>query len=89
MQKGGSEAVAMCGIHERHVCHVGQFGHMQAHTHAAHTRTHVAHWWRTRQLYEKYLETLPHNCYAWTKFAELENSVRKKSGPYTRACART
>lgn len=30
---------------------------------------------RCRKLYEKYLETLPHNCYAWSKFAELENSV--------------
>ena len=30
---------------------------------------------RCRILYEKYLEFMPHNCYAWTKFAELENTV--------------
>ncbi|XP_019166045.1 PREDICTED: crooked neck-like protein 1 [Ipomoea nil] len=30
---------------------------------------------RCRKLYEKYLEWSPENCYAWTKFAELEKSL--------------
>ncbi|XP_068639478.1 uncharacterized protein [Aristolochia californica] len=30
---------------------------------------------RCRILYEKYLEWAPANCYAWTKFAELERSL--------------
>ncbi|KAH0759464.1 hypothetical protein KY290_022957 [Solanum tuberosum] len=30
---------------------------------------------RCRKLYEKYLEWLPENCYAWSKFAELERSL--------------
>ncbi|KAL2252548.1 UNVERIFIED_CONTAM: Crooked neck-like protein 1, partial [Sesamum indicum] len=29
---------------------------------------------RCRKLYEKYLEWSPENCYAWSKFAELERS---------------
>ena len=28
-----------------------------------------------RILYQKYLEWAPANCYAWTKFAELERSL--------------
>ena len=30
---------------------------------------------RCRILYQKYLEWAPANCYAWTKFAELERSL--------------
>lgn len=30
---------------------------------------------RCRKLYEKYLEWSPENCYAWSKFAELERSL--------------
>ncbi len=30
---------------------------------------------RCRRLYEKYLEWAPANCYAWSKFAELERSL--------------
>lgn len=30
---------------------------------------------RCRKLYEKYLEFMPENCYAWSKFAELESSL--------------
>lgn len=30
---------------------------------------------RCRKLYEKYLEWSPENCYAWTKYAELERSL--------------
>ncbi|XP_076935196.1 uncharacterized protein LOC143601773 [Bidens hawaiensis] len=30
---------------------------------------------RCRKLYEKYLEWLPENCYAWSKYAELEISL--------------
>ncbi|MCO5563477.1 hypothetical protein L7F22_017119 [Adiantum nelumboides] len=30
---------------------------------------------RCRTLYEKYLEWAPENCYAWSKFAELEGSL--------------
>lgn len=30
---------------------------------------------RCRKLYEKYLEFMPENCYAWSKFAELETSL--------------
>ncbi|KAF3673383.1 Crooked neck-like protein 1 [Capsicum baccatum] len=30
---------------------------------------------RCRKLYEKYLEWSPENCYAWSKFAELEKSL--------------
>uniref|UniRef100_K4BEH9 Crooked neck protein n=1 Tax=Solanum lycopersicum TaxID=4081 RepID=K4BEH9_SOLLC len=30
---------------------------------------------RCRNLYEKYLECSPENCYAWSKFAELEKSL--------------
>ncbi|KAF9594758.1 hypothetical protein IFM89_034741 [Coptis chinensis] len=29
----------------------------------------------TRTLYEKYLEWAPENCYAWSKYAELERSL--------------
>ncbi|XP_078438951.1 uncharacterized protein LOC144709307 [Wolffia australiana] len=32
---------------------------------------------RVRTLYEKYLEWSPTNCYAWTKFAELEASLNE------------
>eukprot|EP00850_Spirogloea_muscicola_P009940 SM000057S18370 [mRNA] locus=s57:260193:264737:+ [translate_table: standard] len=32
---------------------------------------------RCRTLYEKYLEWSPANCYAWSKFAELERSLRE------------
>ena len=28
-----------------------------------------------RKLYEKYLEWAPENCYAWSKYAELERSL--------------
>lgn len=30
---------------------------------------------RCRKLYEKYLEWAPENCYAWSKYAELEKSL--------------
>lgn len=30
---------------------------------------------RCRKLYEKYLEWSPENCYAWSKYAELEISL--------------
>ncbi|KNA17989.1 hypothetical protein SOVF_074890 [Spinacia oleracea] len=30
---------------------------------------------RCRKIYEKYLEWSPENCYAWTKYAELERSL--------------
>lgn len=30
---------------------------------------------RCRKLYEKYLEWSPENCYAWSKYAELERSL--------------
>ncbi|KAI7990504.1 L-ascorbate peroxidase 2, cytosolic [Camellia lanceoleosa] len=30
---------------------------------------------RCRKLYEKYLECAPENCYAWSKYAELERSL--------------
>ena len=30
---------------------------------------------RCRKLYEKYLEWSPENCYAWSKYAELEKSL--------------
>lgn len=30
---------------------------------------------RCRTLYEKYLEWSPANCYAWSKYAELERSL--------------
>ena len=30
---------------------------------------------RCRKLYEKYLEWAPENCYAWSKYAELERSL--------------
>lgn len=30
---------------------------------------------RCRKLYERYLEWSPENCYAWSKFAELEISL--------------
>lgn len=30
---------------------------------------------RCRRLYEKYLEWSPENCYAWSKYAELERSL--------------
>ena len=30
---------------------------------------------RCRKLYEKYLQFMPENCYAWSKFAELESSL--------------
>jgi len=32
---------------------------------------------RCRTLYEKYLEWAPANCYAWSKFAELEKSLNE------------
>jgi len=32
---------------------------------------------RCRRLYEKYLEFMPENCYAWSKFAELESSLNE------------
>ncbi|XP_077227697.1 crooked neck protein, putative / cell cycle protein [Tasmannia lanceolata] len=32
---------------------------------------------RCRTLYEKYLEWAPSNCYAWSKFAELERSLHE------------
>ncbi|PHT89699.1 Crooked neck-like protein 1 [Capsicum annuum] len=32
---------------------------------------------RCRKLYEKYLEWSPENCYAWSKFAELERSLNE------------
>eukprot|EP00823_Brevimastigomonas_motovehiculus_P008583 TRINITY_DN788_c0_g1_i1.p1 TRINITY_DN788_c0_g1~~TRINITY_DN788_c0_g1_i1.p1 ORF type:complete len:754 (+),score=180.99 TRINITY_DN788_c0_g1_i1:63-2324(+) len=32
---------------------------------------------RLRKLYEKYLEYMPDNCYAWTKYAELESSLKE------------
>ncbi|GAB4834530.1 Crooked neck-like protein 1 [Ancistrocladus abbreviatus] len=32
---------------------------------------------RCRKLYEKYLQWSPENCYAWTKYAELEISLRE------------
>ncbi|KAF2579858.1 hypothetical protein F2Q68_00006782 [Brassica cretica] len=30
---------------------------------------------RCRKLYELYLEWFPENCYAWSKYAELERSL--------------
>lgn len=33
---------------------------------------------RCRKLYEKYLEFMPTNCYAWSKFAELEASLAEE-----------
>jgi len=30
---------------------------------------------RCRKLYERYLEWSPENCYAWSKYAELERSL--------------
>lgn len=33
---------------------------------------------RCRKLYEKYLEFMPNNCYAWSKFAELEGSLAEE-----------